>query len=125
MDSRGPVVRNPQKIQTFLTPEKIDEMLAQYATGEGVKTLAQEYGVHRNTIWRYAVKRGIVCGQAAVRQARPEQHDRHNRHRRDDPGSRRPQRGYSDDLLSGIHLRSDGFHIKKIALTPATGATRR
>ena len=66
VDSRGPVVRNSQKVQTFLTPEKVDEVLARYTAGEGVKNLAKEYGVHRNTIWRHAKKRGIVIDSPAT-----------------------------------------------------------
>ena len=35
--------------------------MARYVAGEGVKMLAAEYQVHRNTIWRQAVKRGLVA----------------------------------------------------------------
>jgi transposase-like protein len=40
----------------------MDEVLARYAAGEGVKKLAREYGVHRNTIWQHTAKRGIAAG---------------------------------------------------------------
>ena len=62
IDLRGPVARNSQILQTFLDPTTMDEVVARYAAGEGVKKLSAEYGVHRNTIWRQAVKRRIVAG---------------------------------------------------------------
>ncbi|MCL2489178.1 MAG: hypothetical protein FWF36_00385 [Propionibacteriaceae bacterium] len=61
VDLRGPVARNCGKVQTFLSPVQWDEVLTRYAAGEGVKMLAAEYRVHRNTIWRQAVKRGLVA----------------------------------------------------------------
>ena len=54
VDSRGPVVRNPQKVQTLLSSAKLDEALARYAAGEAVRTLAVEYRVHPSTLWRHA-----------------------------------------------------------------------
>jgi len=62
VDLRGPVARNCGKVQTFLGSNQWDEVLARYVAGEGVKLLAAEYQVHRNTIWRQAVKRGVVAG---------------------------------------------------------------
>jgi len=56
-DLRWPVARNFDKDQTFLRPDQWDEVLARYAAEESVKMLAAEYQVHRNTIWRQAVKR--------------------------------------------------------------------
>jgi len=58
VDLRGPVARNCGEVQTFLNSDQWDEVLARYATGEGVKALAAEHKAHRNTIWRQAVKRG-------------------------------------------------------------------
>jgi hypothetical protein len=55
------VARNCGKVQTFLSSDQWDEVLARYAAGEGVKMLAAEYKVHRNTVWRQAVKRGLVA----------------------------------------------------------------
>jgi hypothetical protein len=50
VDSRGPVVRNSQKLQARLTSEKAEEMVARYAVWESIKTLAGKYGVNRSTV---------------------------------------------------------------------------
>jgi hypothetical protein len=61
VDSRGRVVRNPQKATTYLSASRANGILDRYGPGEGVKKLTVEYGVHRSTIWRHAVKRGVVA----------------------------------------------------------------
>ena len=61
VDSRGRVVRNAQKVQTFLSVSQVDEAMVRYEAGEGIKKLAVEYGVHRSTLWRHAVRRGVIA----------------------------------------------------------------
>jgi transcriptional regulator of acetoin/glycerol metabolism len=60
VDSRGRIVSNSQKVQTFLSPSQIDEMLTRLADGETVTRLAAEYKVHRATVWRQMRKHGVL-----------------------------------------------------------------
>ena len=44
----------------------MDEVVARYIAGEGIKKLAREYGVHRNTIWRNATRLGYLPPSGAA-----------------------------------------------------------
>ncbi|MDR2973196.1 MAG: hypothetical protein LBV00_00585 [Propionibacteriaceae bacterium] len=59
VDSRGCIVSNSQKVQTFLGPDRVAELVARYRAGEGVKRLAGVFGVHRSTVWRHLRRAGV------------------------------------------------------------------
>ncbi|MFT3968894.1 MAG: EamA family transporter [Micropruina sp.] len=45
-DSRGPVVRRIEDLQTFLTASEVDRLVDDYRSGASVNELAERYGVH-------------------------------------------------------------------------------
>ena len=61
-DFRGPIRRNSQKCQTPLAPDKAAELVAQYVAGESVKTLAERFGIPRQTVCHYAKPQPGVLG---------------------------------------------------------------
>lgn len=59
-DVRGPVVREVETAQTFLTESEIDRLMEDYLAGISVNQLAQQYGVHRATIARHLRRRNVA-----------------------------------------------------------------
>ncbi len=70
-DTRGPVVKDPAKSQTGLSPEKRAELVAAYQAGEPVLTIAARFGVHRATMSEFVRQAGVAAREhgldAAVR----------------------------------------------------------
>jgi len=57
-DSRGPVVRRIENLQTFLTASEVDHLVDDYRSGASVNELAERYGVHRATVSAHLTRRG-------------------------------------------------------------------
>lgn len=57
-DSRGPVVRRIENLQTFLTASEVDCLVDDYRSGASVNELAERYGVHRATVSAHLTRRG-------------------------------------------------------------------
>lgn len=57
-DLRGPVVREVETAQTFLTASEVDRLVADYVAGVGVGELADRYGIHRTTVAAHLRRRG-------------------------------------------------------------------
>lgn len=57
-DSRGPVVRRIENLQTFLTASEVDRLVDDYRSGASVNELAERYGVHRATVSAHLTRRG-------------------------------------------------------------------
>ncbi|MCL2653366.1 MAG: hypothetical protein FWD63_06225 [Propionibacteriaceae bacterium] len=59
-DFRGQIRRDSPKCQTPLAPDKIAELVAQNVAGESVKTLAEWFGIPRQTVCRHAQRAGVI-----------------------------------------------------------------
>lgn len=57
-DSRGPVVRRIENLQTFLSASEVDCLVDDYRSGASVNELAERYGVHRATVSAHLTRRG-------------------------------------------------------------------
>ena len=58
-DSRGPVVRTTETVQTFLSAAEIDRLVADYLSGTRIDQLAERYGVHRATVFAHLRRRNV------------------------------------------------------------------
>lgn len=58
-DSRGPVVRRIEHLQTFLTAAEVDRLVDDYLDGTTVNELADRYGVHRATVSAHLTRRRV------------------------------------------------------------------
>lgn len=58
-DSRGPVVRRIENLQTFLTASEVDRLVDDYRSGAGVNELAERYGAHRATVSAHLTLRSV------------------------------------------------------------------
>lgn len=58
-DSRGPVVRTTETVQTFLTAAEIDRLVGDYLSGMRIDHLAERYGVHRATVFAHLRRRNV------------------------------------------------------------------
>ena len=52
-DSRGPLVRRIETVQTLLTASEIDSLVGDYLAGATVQELAEKYGIHRATVFAH------------------------------------------------------------------------
>ena len=59
-DVRGPVVREVEKAQTFLSAAEVDRLVADYMAGVGVGELAERYGVRRATVAAHLRRRNVL-----------------------------------------------------------------
>lgn len=57
-DTRGPVVRRIESLQTFLTASEVDRLVDDYRAGANVNELAEPYGVHWATVSAHLTRRG-------------------------------------------------------------------
>lgn len=60
VDVRGPVVREVEKAQTFLSSAEVDRLVADYMAGVGVGVLAERYGIHRATVATHLRRRNVL-----------------------------------------------------------------
>ncbi|WP_245725862.1 hypothetical protein [Propionibacterium cyclohexanicum] len=58
-DSRGPVVRTIETVQTLLTACEIDRLVGDYLSGTRIDQLAGRYGVHRATVFAHLRRRNV------------------------------------------------------------------
>ena len=58
-DSRGPVVRTTETVQTFLSEAEIDWLVGDYLSGIRIDQLAERYGVHRATVFVHLRRRNV------------------------------------------------------------------
>lgn len=65
-DSRGPVVRRIENLQTFLTASEVDRLVDDYRSGASVNELAERYGVHRATVSAHLTRRGTPRRSAGL-----------------------------------------------------------
>lgn len=87
-DTRGPLVKNPAKSQTRLTPELLAALVSDYEAGIPVRVIASKYGVHRGTVPSFVRRAGASL--------------------------RTP--GLSDkDRLRAVVLYADGLTLRKVA----------
>lgn len=56
-DARGPLVRRIETAQTFLTAAEIDNLIGDYLGGASINHLAQQYGIHRATVFGHLRRR--------------------------------------------------------------------
>ena len=56
-DSRGPLVRRIETAQTFLTASEIARLVGDYLAGATVQELAENYGIHRATVFAHLRRR--------------------------------------------------------------------
>ena len=59
-DSRGPVGRRIEDLQTFLTAFEVDRLVDDYLAGASVNELAERYGVHRATVSAHLTRRRVA-----------------------------------------------------------------
>ena len=59
-DSRGPVVRRIENLQTIVTASEVDRLVDDYLAGASVNELAERFGVHRATGSPHLSRRRVV-----------------------------------------------------------------
>ncbi len=52
-DDRGPVVGTNETARTFLTASEVDALVDDYLAGMRVRDLADQYGIHRSTVFSH------------------------------------------------------------------------
>ncbi len=87
-DTRGPLVKNPAKSQTRLTPERLAALVSDYEAGMPVRVIAGRYGVHRGTVPSFVRRAGALLRT-------PELSDK--------------------DRLRAVVLYANGLTLKKVA----------
>lgn len=58
-DTRGPIVRRIENLQTFLSAAEVDRLVDDYRSGASVNELAEGYGVRRVTVSAHLTRRGV------------------------------------------------------------------
>jgi hypothetical protein len=58
-DSRGPLVRSKEKVQTFLTDEEVNALVAMYQAGATVREVAEYFCVRHTTALTHLKRRSI------------------------------------------------------------------
>lgn len=58
-DVRGPNIRAIETVQTFLSSHQVDELVGLYEGGMTIAQVSEKLGVHRHTVMRHLVHRGV------------------------------------------------------------------
>lgn len=58
-DVRGPNVQAIETVQTFLSSPQVDELVGLYEDGMTIAQVSEKLGVHRHTVMRHLVHRGV------------------------------------------------------------------
>ena len=70
VDSRGRMVRAVGMTQTFLSPGRVDELVALYQAGATLVELGERFSVHRRTVAAHLERRSVPIRRRGLNEAR-------------------------------------------------------